>query len=213
MDIILSIAAIFISLAIHETSHGLVAYSLGDPTAKLQGRLSLNPMRHIDPVGTILLPLLLAAAHMPVIGWAKPVPVDYSNFKNPVRDGGLTALAGPVSNLFQALFAAFLLTYLREFMPAVLIRFLWIYFYVNIALGIFNFLPLAPLDGSKIVGLIVPRRYHAKFLDFLDNSTIYFVIILLFDIYMMPSIVGFSIFGRVVGYLMDYVKFLIFSST
>lgn len=213
MDVILVIIAVFFSLAFHETAHGLVAYALGDPTAKMEGRLSLNPIRHIDAFGTILLPLLLIFAGMPVFGWAKPVRVDYRNFKNPVRDGGLTALAGPVSNIVLALCAAFLLTYTRTFMPELILRFLWIFFYLNIALGIFNFLPLAPLDGSKIIGLIVPKRFHDAFLKFLDRSTTYFLILLVFDIYVMPLLVGYSVFGRLMGIVMDYIQFLIFSST
>lgn len=213
LDVVLTIVAIFLSLAIHEASHGLVAYAFGDPTAKHEGRLSLNPMVHVDLFGTILLPLMLFFAGFPIVGWAKPVNVHYGNFKNPVRDGGFTALAGPVSNFVLALVSAFLLTYLRVILPVFLIQFLWLMFYINIGLGLFNFLPLAPLDGSKIIGLLVPKRFHSQYLNFLDKSTTYFIIILLFDIYVMPSLIGFSIFGHFLGIIMDYIKFLIFKST
>lgn len=213
LEIVLTIAAIFLSLAVHEASHGLVAYAFGDPTAKHEGRLSLNPLVHIDFLGTLLLPLLLVLANMPVFGWAKPVNVNYNNFKNPVRDGGFTALAGPISNFLLALVSAFLLTYLREILPVILLQFLWLMFYINVALGLFNFLPLAPLDGSKIIGLFIPRKFHHQYLHFLDRSTTYFVLILLFDIYVMPSLIGYSIFGQLMGIVMDYIKFIIFKST
>ncbi len=213
VEIILTIVAVFLSLAIHEASHGLVAYAFGDPTAKHQGRLSLNPLVHVDLFGTILLPILLMFSGLPVVGWAKPVQVNYGNFQNPVRDGGFTALAGPASNFILALISAFLLTYLRGVLPVFLIQFLWLMFYINISLGLFNFLPLAPLDGSKIIGLIVPKRFHGQYLKFLDRSTTYFIIILLFDIYVMPSIIGYSVFGHFLGIIMDYIKFVIFKST
>lgn len=213
LDVLLTIVAIFLSLAIHEVSHGLVAYAFGDPTAKYEGRLSLNPLVHLDVFGTVLLPLILVFAGLPVVGWAKPVNVNYGNFKNPLRDGGFTALAGPLSNFVLALISAFLLTYLRAILPAFLIQFLWLMFYINVALGLFNFLPLAPLDGSKIMGLLVPKRFHRQYLNFLDKSTTYFILILLFDIYVMPELIGYSVFGHFLGIIMDYIKFLIFKST
>ena len=98
-----------IAIVFHEVAHGLVARKLGDPTAEAKGRLSLNPIRHVDPVGTIILPMILAISHAPVFGWAKPVPVDYRRLRNPRRDMILVALAGPGMNLLLALVAAAIL--------------------------------------------------------------------------------------------------------
>lgn len=210
---LIKIGVLFFSLSIHEASHGLVAYAFGDPTAKHQGRLSLNPLVHVDLFGTILLPILLMFSGLPVVGWAKPVQVNCGNFQNPVRDGGFTALAGPASNFILALISAFLLTYLRGVLPVFLNLILQLMVFTNIALAFFNILPLAPLDGSKIIGLIVPKRFHSQYLKFLDKSTTYFIIILLFDIYVMPSIIGYSVFGYFLQLINEYVSFIIYMST
>lgn len=148
IGIILSFIGFFICLTVHEASHAFVADKLGDPTSKLQGRLSLNPLAHIDPFGTIIIPLLLILSGAPAFGWAKPVMVDIRNFKKPPRDNFLTAIAGPISNFVFA----FVLALILRFIPGESIWFLLLanLVMINVALGIFNLVPIPPLDGSKI---------------------------------------------------------------
>ena len=153
------ISVIFVILCIlplHEFAHGWVANKLGDPTAKLEGRLTFNPLASVDPMGALALILF-------GFGWAKPVPVNSRYFKKPRRDIALTALAGPVSNLLAALVGAFLVSAMMAFAPSnVVTRFLFnmLYYYVvvNISLAVFNLIPLPPLDGSRIVGAFLSSQ-------------------------------------------------------
>ncbi len=143
-------------LPLHEFAHGWVANKLGDPTAKLEGRLTFNPLASVDPMGALALILF-------GFGWAKPVPVDSRYFKKPRRDLAITALAGPVANLLAALVGAFLVAVMEAFSPVnVVTRFLFnaLYYYVvvNISLAVFNLIPIPPLDGSRIVGAFLSNR-------------------------------------------------------
>lgn len=158
-NILLRVASVFLCLTIHETCHGLAAYALGDPTAKRAHRLSLNPLRHIDWLGLIM---MVAAG----FGWAKPVPVDSSYFKKPKQGMALTALAGPVSNFLLALLL--LLIARGEFLRAVTTGSFsgtWFSFLVDTAslsvgLGLFNLVPIPPLDGSKVLAVLLPDRAY-----------------------------------------------------
>ncbi|RKZ01862.1 MAG: site-2 protease family protein [Candidatus Hydrothermota bacterium] len=133
------------ALTIHEFSHGYVAYLCGDMTAAYHGRLTFNPLKHIDPIGFIALIVL----H---IGWAKPVPVNPHALRNPRRDALLVALAGPASNIATAIVSAFLLKlFLAMGMPSIVLQMIVGFVYINVALGIFNLIPLPPLDGWRIV--------------------------------------------------------------
>lgn len=158
-SLLMSTVAVLICVTVHELSHGAMAYRLGDPTAKLMGRLTLNPLHHIDPVGFIM--LLVAG-----VGWAKPVQVDMRNFRHPKRGMALTALAGPASNLLLALLCTGLCALIRwsitRFTPAtaVLFSFLSNLALLNIGLGLFNLIPLPPLDGSKILFSLLPDRAY-----------------------------------------------------
>ncbi len=150
-----------LSLTVHEWAHAFSAYRLGDDTAKRQGRLTLDPLRHIDPIGTILLPLL----GIP-FGWAKPVPVNPLRFRRgvPVRSGMiLTAAAGPLSNVVLALIVALLygllLRFGATFVPVAAAELLLAIIMVNVALAVFNMLPIPPLDGGRVVDGLVPARY------------------------------------------------------
>ena len=160
------IVALLITLTVHEAAHALVAYYLGDPTAKIKGRLTLNPIAHLDVMGSLI---FLVTQR---IGWGKPVPVNPRNFKHPVRDSALTALAGPLSNFILAFFVALPWKYLGPYMEAsllgeaVLIT-LEMTFHVNIFLGVFNLFPFPPLDGSKILGLVVPKAFHRQYMNHL----------------------------------------------
>lgn len=147
---------IFCILPLHEFAHGWMANKLGDPTAKLEGRLTMNPLASVDPMGALAL-LLFG------FGWAKPVPVDSRYFKKPKRDVAITALAGPVSNLLAALVGALIVVALSAFAPYhAVTQFLFNMFYyyvvVNISLAVFNLIPVPPLDGSRIIGAFLSDR-------------------------------------------------------
>lgn len=161
---IISIAAFIIVIVVHEIAHGLSAYWMGDPTAKDAGRLTLNPLVHADPVGSILLPFLLVVSNSPVVfGWAKPVPINPLNFRQPRKGLLITSLAGPGSNfLLAALFALLFKTGL--FAPhSVMWTFLLSGVMVSLVLGVFNLIPIPPLDGSNVLMALLPRsmmRYY-----------------------------------------------------
>lgn len=195
--------ALVISFTFHEFSHALAAYYLGDMTAKLKGRLTLNPIAHLDPIGSIV---FLVTQQ---IGWGKPVPINPANFKHPLRDSALTALAGPMSNFVLAFVLTLPLKYLSGVFPETLTLFLWMVFSVNVMLGIFNFFPLPPLDGSKILGLFVPERYAYKYDKFLQNGVKYFLVIILVDVFILGNFFNFSVFGYAMSFLFEKVKFLL----
>ena len=170
---LLLIVVILVSLTVHEYSHGRVAYMLGDDTAKKRGRLTLNPLKHLDPIGTLFF-------YFMHFGWAKPVPVDPRNLQDPHRDMLFIAAAGPASNLVLALISGFFLRFMgpleqMEQTTFYVFGFLCIAVYCNVALAIFNMLPIFPLDGSSVLKGLVPRRMAMK-LDQLDK---YFGMILL----------------------------------
>lgn len=150
------------TVVVHEVSHGVVANLLGDPTARLAGRLTLNPLRHIDPFGTLLLPLMLRLIHSPVVfGWAKPVPVDYRNLRHPKRDMFWIGAAGPAANFMMAAAAALLLRAGGALLPSWAISLLQALGWINLSLGMFNLLPVPPLDGSRVLAGLLPVRWAA----------------------------------------------------
>ena len=162
---VIGLIPMILSLSVHEWAHAWSANRLGDDTAKRMGRLTLNPMAHIDPFGTIILPLLLVLSHVPAFGWARPVPVDPSRFRRDVSMGrgmALTASAGPISNLILAVLSTVLLgVLLRINVAGASVKSLLIdVILLNVVLAIFNLLPLPPLDGSRIVAWIIPTRFR-----------------------------------------------------
>jgi Zn-dependent protease len=155
-----------VAIVLHEISHGWVANAFGDPTARDQGRLSLNPVRHVDPIGTVALPLLLAVSGAPVFGWAKPVPVVAARMRNPRLHMMLVALAGPGMNILLALVAAIALALVLPAVPSggsaaslFLLLNLINFVAINIFLAVFNLLPLPPFDGGHVVEGLLPRRF------------------------------------------------------
>lgn len=206
LSLLYFILALVVVVTIHEFSHAWVAQKLGDPTAKIAGRLTLNPLAHLDPVGTLMLFLI----H---IGWGKPVPVNPHYFKKPKRDEALTALAGPVSSLVLALVLTLPIKYLGLVMPQFLFDFLSTVLDVSLLLFIFNMLPFPPLDGSKIVGIFVPRRFQRFYQNYLQNGMLYFMIFLLFDQFVLAQSFQFSILQYFLGNVFTFIKTLLFLGT
>jgi Zn-dependent protease len=178
LNIVFQLIAFLFAISVHESAHAWMANLRGDPTARMLGRVSLNPIRHIDLFGTVLLPAIAMFAHLPVIGWAKPTPVDPRNFKNPVLDDILTSVVGPISNFVVATGAVLILTVVELASPAgqqivfgtltgsdfadstsLLVPFCQLIFAVmviNIVLGVFNLIPVPPLDGSHVLRHLLP---------------------------------------------------------
>jgi len=184
---IFGLIILIFSIVIHEVSHGAMAYWLGDPTAKYAGRLTLNPVNHIDPIGSVILPLLLWVSHSPVLfGWAKPVPYNPYNLKDQKYGPALVGAAGPGSNLVLALIFGILIRVLIVFAPltATLGTFIGLLSYIvaiNIFLAIFNLVPIPPLDGSKILYALLPdSAYNIKM--FLEQWGLFLLLIFIFSL-------------------------------
>lgn len=175
--------AIVPAIVLHEVSHGIVAYWCGDPTAKNARRLTLNPLRHIDPFGTIILPVLLVVVGLPPIGYAKPVPVNFRRLRHPREQGLLVSLAGPTTNFLLSAIAwvvcRILLSQSVEVTPA--LNFFVAFGIVNIGLGLFNLVPLPPLDGASIVEWFVPQRYLPKYAQIRARALPVVMILIILD--------------------------------
>jgi len=157
---------LIVSLSVHEAAHAWTADRLGDPTARHLGRLTLNPLAHIDWIGTVLFPLVAIYSGFPLIGWAKPVPVNWNNLRAPRRDFAIVAIAGPVSNVVLALLGGlvFSVVWNQGDAGGEFLRVLFVFVYLNMFLAVFNMLPVPPLDGGNVLAGIVPES-AARALD------------------------------------------------
>ena len=179
-DLVSRFLAVFLCLTVHETCHGLAAYALGDPTAKGQHRLSFNPLRHIDWLGFVS--MLIVG-----FGWAKPVPVDMRYFKKPKQGMALTALAGPASNFLMAVIFLFLVRWMYWSAPATAFA-VWLYNFLlnvvilNIGLGLFNLLPIPPLDGSKVLFALLPDRLYWQLMRYERYGMLVLLLLVAFDV-------------------------------
>ena len=200
-----------IAIVFHEVAHGLVAKRLGDPTAEQRGRLTLNPIKHIDPFGTVILPLALAITHAPVFGWAKPVPVDYRRLKNPRRDMVLVALAGPGMNLLLAVIGAAILAATLSLSGGAddgAARFVadmaGVFILTNIFLGVFNLLPVPPFDGGHVVEGLLPPSLAKAFASIGRFSLLVLMVLLL----LLPML-GINVVGKLVWPIVNQLANLI----
>ena len=162
--IILWVIPLLFAITVHETAHGWIASKCGDPTAKLLGRLTLNPLKHIDPIGTIIVPAILFSLGGFIFGWAKPVPITWQNLKNPRRDMALVAAAGPLANLMMAFLWAGIAKIAMGFDNDPVIYMAQIGISINLVLMLLNLLPIPPLDGSRVVASFLSPtiRYSAS---------------------------------------------------
>lgn len=197
---------VFVCSPIHELAHGWVAYKLGDNTAKNQGRLTFNPIAHIDLIGMIMI-LLFG------FGYAKPVPVNPRNFKNQKGGMALTALAGPVSNLLMAFISIFIFYFLSAVVNTgstianVLLIFFYYSAYINVSLGVFNLIPIPPLDGSKILAAVLPDRIYYKYMMYERYVMIALMIILFTGVLSKPI----SVLSSFMMELISFIPRLIFT--
>ncbi|OIO51957.1 hypothetical protein COY93_03300 [Candidatus Uhrbacteria bacterium CG_4_10_14_0_8_um_filter_58_22] len=193
--ILIALLALYVSLTVHEFSHALSAYLQGDRTAQRSGRLTLNPLAHIDPVGTVLVPLLGALSGFPLIGWAKPVPFNPHNLRNSRWGSVAVALAGPISNFVMAfVFLGLLrLAVINFALPQsnLLVVFLFLLVTVNVVLGIFNFIPVPPLDGSKLLhALLDAPQYRSLLITLETRGPLILMGLILIDFILPVSILG-----------------------
>lgn len=222
--IVFQVVVLVLAFSVHEWAHAWTAWRLGDPTAKMLGRVTLNPLKHLDPLGSVFMPLLALVYHWPLIGWAKPTPVTARNFKNYKRDDILVTLAGPASNLLSATIALILLVIIKHLVPGGVLAigtamalashipgistenlptlfpialFLYFVILINLLLFVFNLIPIPPLDGSHILRHFLPY----KALQVYDRIGMFGMIILMlvggsfiFSVFFAPLL---STFNRV----------------
>src|SRR5688572_13922461 len=201
MTIIL-ILAFAITITIHEAAHAWMADRLGDPTARLLGRLSLNPIKHVDIYGTILIPMFLILARSPFLfGWAKPVPIDPYNLKNPRRDSALISFAGPFVNIILATILAILV---RIFPASAFFNIAYPIILINVTLAVFNLIPIHPLDGGKILAGLLPAKEAQEFDSFLNRYGMVILFLLIF-----PILGGTSVIQSIISPVISLIMFLL----
>ena len=198
------------AIIVHEVAHGYVADKLGDPTARIRGRLTLNPIPHIDPIGTIIVPLIFYFSPLHLIfGWAKPVPIDPYNLRNPKKDLLLVSLAGPATNLAFAIILSVFFRILIIIYPGEASYVLFSNLFVsiigtNILLAVFNIIPIHPLDGGKILAGVLPDKESREFDAFMNRFGIILLFVLIFPIFGGTSLIS-SIMGPVINFFLQFL--------
>jgi len=199
-SLIILIPIFIFAMVIHEVAHGWVAYKLGDPTAKFSGRLTLNPISHIDPIGTIVLPITLIIMGSPVVfGWAKPVPINFLGLRNPKKDIIWVGAAGPLANI---IFAFILSAVFRLFPIAhtpILAEVIFASILVNLILAVFNLIPIPPLDGSRIVFGLLPPDLAMKYMSIEPYGFIILFVLLWFGFLNWFVIPLVAILEKIIG--------------
>ena len=217
IEFLLSLPAILLALSVHECAHAWAAYKLGDPTAKNFGRLTINPLKHLDPLGVLC--MIVAR-----FGWARPVPVNSRNLKKPKRDMVLVSLAGPAANIVLAFIGLLILRLLQVLvLPALppvslgafgtgalvmLFQFLALFCSLNAGLAIFNLLPIPPLDGSHLLALILPSRIYFKYVQYERYISFALVLLLVFNVLDIPLLFLRSYLLMGLEWIIDLIPFL-----
>lgn len=197
---------VLFAITVHEVAHGWIANKLGDPTAKILGRLTLNPIKHIDPIGTVIVPLILLFIGGFIFGWAKPVPVTWQNLRNPKRDMALVALAGPAANLFMALFWIGILKlslFLKQqgIDSAVALGLMGeAGVIINLMLMVLNLIPLPPLDGSKLVSALLPGKLSYQFSRIEP-----------FSFFILLALLATGILGYIIGPIIEWLQMFFYN--
>jgi Zn-dependent protease len=177
VNLLFLVPVLLVSMMFHELAHGYVAYRLGDPTAKNRGRLSLNPIRHLDPIGTAMFIITYLFSGF-VFGWAKPIPVSPYYFKNRQRGMAIVGAAGPITNFVLAIVFGLVLNWIQPEVGSRLFTVLFLLFQINVVLGLFNLIPVPPLDGSRVLGAFLPREAYEKWVA-VDRYGMFVVLILI----------------------------------
>ncbi|NTV44653.1 MAG: site-2 protease family protein [Candidatus Yonathbacteria bacterium] len=198
LEIIFGVAVLIMSVVAHEVSHGYAAAFLGDPTARLAGRLTLNPLRHIDPIGSIVVPFISYMTGGFIFGWARPVPYNPYNLRDQRWGPAIVAVAGPLANLFIALVFGLFLRFGGGVIDASAISIVVLVVYINLLLPIFNLIPIPPLDGSKILFAALPVKY-LYVQQWLERYALIFVILFVFVLWKFFLPVVFWLFTLITG--------------
>ena len=198
VSLLVVLGVILVSMILHELAHGGVAYWLGDDTAKQEGRLTLNPLKHLDPVLSFVMPMLLLAMGMPIFGGAKPVPINTRNLKHGVWGMALVGLAGPLTNILLAL-VAFVIGYFTGGLVDMGLGgyICWEFIMVNLGFGVFNLLPIPPLDGSRVLYALAPDGVR-RAMEGMERWGIWIVMML---VVLAPSVVSTLMSGAMTGIL------------
>jgi len=201
-DMLFAVIPALICITLHELAHGFAAYKMGDMTAKYMGRLTLNPLKHIDPVGFIMMVAFK-------FGWAKPVPVDMRNFKNPKRGMALTALAGPVTNILLGIAVLFLYGFLFPFLTRTafgqtVLSVVYTTAYLSFALAVFNIIPIPPLDGSKVLFSVISDRAYYKLMYYERYGSILLLVLIAAGVLRRPLAVAVAFLSDKLFFVADF---------